>query len=95
MQKRHKFVHYSRIPASEIESSQIPQTDAKISMELLRDGVPVTTVLLGEELELRWRIESTSNLNFFTNIRNFLKHSRNLFVSIFKLPISGFSSTIV
>lgn len=30
--------------------------EAQVSMDLLRDGVPVSNVLLGEQLEIRWRI---------------------------------------
>ncbi|XGW27911.1 hypothetical protein V3C99_008032 [Haemonchus contortus] len=41
-------------------------TSSKIEMQILREGRPVTTVPLGDEVELRWRIlEPTPGLGYF------------------------------
>jgi hypothetical protein len=40
----------------DMESAPLP-TSERIKMSILRDNRPVTTVSLGEELELRWTID--------------------------------------
>lgn len=48
---------------SEVFVTAKPNEDfiGKIKMSILRDGKPVTTVSLGEELELKWIIENFKN----------------------------------
>lgn len=45
-------------------------------MSLLRDGIPITTVALGEELELRWTIDERARRGPDDELLGFLVEAR-------------------